>query len=88
MGGTFELREIREHRTVKGEGFHYLCVWTAPHEPTWEPECNVKKTADRALSMYWLSATKSSKPDEKVKPQTPLKQQILSTKRVQVPADR
>jgi hypothetical protein len=51
----YELKEVIEHKTVKGiKGFLYLCVWAdLNQEPTWEPEANIKPTADKLLNMYW-----------------------------------
>ena len=62
-GGLHELKEVIEHKNVRGtKGFLYKCVWNnAEHEPTWEPESNIKPTADKLLNLYWRSATKSSK---------------------------
>lgn len=37
-------------------------------EPTWEPESNIKPTADKVLNTYWRSATKSSKAEGKSTP--------------------
>lgn len=52
-GGPFQLKEVTEHKTVKGtKGFHYKCLW-ASQEPTWEPEANIKPTADKLLNLYW-----------------------------------
>jgi len=73
----YEIREVTEHKTIKGvKGFLYKCIW-AEGEPTWEPELHIKATADKLLNIYWRQATKSCKPDP-----TPLKQSLLSTKRV------
>jgi hypothetical protein len=75
-----ELKEITEHKTVKGtKGFHYKCVWAdSTREPSWEPEINIKVTADKLLNLYWRSATKSPKPEGSTSGNTtPLKQSTL-----------
>ncbi|TNV81981.1 hypothetical protein FGO68_gene3475 [Halteria grandinella] len=87
--GMYELKEVTEHKTVKGiKGFLYKCIWENENqEPTWEPECNIKPTADKALNLYWRSATKSAKPEPNPNPavqttplSTPLKQTLLTKK--------
>jgi hypothetical protein len=74
----YELREVTEHKTVKGiKGFQYKCVWAKNGvEPTWEPDTHIKPTAEKLLNLYWRSATKSSKPDSgsNPSPPTPMKQ--------------
>ena len=68
------------------KGFQYKCVWADPNqEPTWEPESNIKPTADKLLNVYWRQATKSCKIEQTashvvavVKCSTPLKQSLLS----------
>ena len=62
-GALMELREVTEHKTVKGvKGFLYHCIWEG-YEPTWEQEALIKPTADKVLNLYWRQATKSQKPD-------------------------
>lgn len=89
----YELKEVTEHKTVRGiKGFLYRCVWeNEQYEPTWEPESNIKPTADKVLNIYWRSATKSAKPEPNPNPpatstSTPLKQTLL-TKRI-APSER
>ena len=69
----FELKEIAEHKNVRGvKGFYYKCIWES-HEPTWEHDSNLKPTCEKLLSQYWRNA-KCSKTEIPDKPQTtPLK---------------
>ena len=82
----YEIKDVTEHKTMKGvKGFIYKCLWVNS-EPTWEPESHIKPTADKLLNQYWRQATKSCKPEPSVNTNsantTPLKQSLLSTKRI------
>jgi hypothetical protein len=49
----YEIKEVTEHKTIKGvKGFIYKCVWSEG-EPSWEPEAHIKPTADKLLNLYW-----------------------------------
>ena len=49
----YEIKDVTEHKTMKGvKGFIYKCLWVNS-EPTWEPESHIKPTADKLLNQYW-----------------------------------